>query len=172
MSYLSDFEHAKLDAHVFPGMIVETQCISDATTGQRKVPQTKIWNVERTLGKGGFGEVRLETHKNEKRAVKRIWATGSTFKVQYERELQGECGIRGLSGVVSRSGECVFGDGICAFGGLGRQHCNCGWANWRGPSKADRGTNLGGVEDYALREVCASRSEAKSKAYSYLRAFP
>ena len=77
-----------MEAHVFHGMVVETQYISDTTTGQRRVPQTKIWNVERTLGKGGFGEVRLETHKSEKRAVKRVWATESTFKVQYERELK------------------------------------------------------------------------------------
>jgi serine/threonine protein kinase len=46
--------------------------------------------VERLLGKGGFGEVRLEVHQeeNEKRAVKRMWATGSSFKRQYERELK------------------------------------------------------------------------------------
>ncbi|PVH77904.1 kinase-like protein [Cadophora sp. DSE1049] len=62
--------------------------ISDATTGQRRVPQTRIWNVERLLGKGGFGEVRLETRDEEKRAVKRIWETGMTFKVAYERELK------------------------------------------------------------------------------------
>lgn len=38
----------------------------------------------------GFGEVRLEVCLEEKkrRAVKRIWATGSTLKAQYERELK------------------------------------------------------------------------------------
>ncbi|KAG4434684.1 hypothetical protein IFR05_009830 [Cadophora sp. M221] len=88
MSYLSDFEHTKLEAHVFPGMVVQTHYISDPTTGQRRVPQTQIWKVERLLGKGGFGEVRLEAHAEEQRAVKRIWATGTTFKVEYKRELK------------------------------------------------------------------------------------
>lgn len=48
------------------------------------------WKVDRLLAKGGFGEVRLEVCVEEKkrRAVKRIWATGSTFKIQYERELK------------------------------------------------------------------------------------
>ncbi|KAH6716381.1 kinase-like domain-containing protein [Leptodontidium sp. MPI-SDFR-AT-0119] len=64
MSYLSDFEHTKLDAHVFPGMVVETHSISDASAGKRRVLQTRIWKVERLLGKG------------------------ATFKVEYERELK------------------------------------------------------------------------------------
>ncbi|KAH9216174.1 kinase-like domain-containing protein [Leptodontidium sp. 2 PMI_412] len=69
-------------------MVVETHSISDASAGKRRVLQTRIWKVERLLGKGGFGEVRLETHEGGQRAVKRIWATGATFKVEYERELK------------------------------------------------------------------------------------
>jgi serine/threonine protein kinase len=90
MSYLSDFEHTKLDAHVHPGSVVQTHYISDPVTGRRRVPKTKVWKVERVLGKGSFGEVRLEVclEENERRAVKRIWATGSAFKIQYERELK------------------------------------------------------------------------------------
>jgi calcium/calmodulin-dependent protein kinase I len=90
MSYLSDFEHTKLDARVFPGFVIQTHYVSDPITGQRRVPKEKVWKVERLLGKGGFGEVRLEVHpeENEKRAVKRMWATGSSFKKEYERELK------------------------------------------------------------------------------------
>ncbi|PMD31453.1 kinase-like protein [Hyaloscypha variabilis F] len=90
MSYLSHFEHTKLDAHNFPGFVVQTHYISDPITGQRRVPKTKVWRVERVLGKGSFGEVRLEVclEENERRAVRRIWATGSAFKTQYERELK------------------------------------------------------------------------------------
>jgi serine/threonine protein kinase len=90
MSYLSDFEHTKLDAPVHPGIVVQTHYVSDPITGQRRLPKTNVWRVERVLGKGGFGEVRLEVcpKENERRAVKRIWATGSTSKIQYERELK------------------------------------------------------------------------------------
>lgn len=88
MSYLSDFEHTKLEALVCPGMVVQMRYISNSTTGQRRVSQTQIWKVERLLGKGGFREVRLEAYADEQRAVKRIWATGTTFKVEYERELK------------------------------------------------------------------------------------
>jgi Protein kinase domain len=94
MSYLSDFEHAKLDAHVFPGCVVQKHYISSAISGQRRIPVTKVWKVEKLLGKGTFGEVRLEAcssenkDTNEERAVKRIWTTGMEFKRSYERELK------------------------------------------------------------------------------------
>lgn len=90
MSYLSDFEHTKLDAQVFPGCVVQKHYISSATSGQRRVPITKVWKIEKLLGKGTFGEVRLEIHaeQNEQRAVKRIWTTGTEFKKSYERELK------------------------------------------------------------------------------------
>jgi serine/threonine protein kinase len=91
MSYLSDFEHTKLDAQVYPeGVVFQKYYISDPISGRRRVPKTKVWKVERLLGKGSYGEVRLEVYSegNERRAVKRIWARGSTFKVAYERELK------------------------------------------------------------------------------------
>jgi serine/threonine protein kinase len=91
MSYLSDFDHTKLDAHIFPdGVVVETVTVSDTSAGLRKVQKTKVWKVERALGRGGYGEVRLETcaEDNKKRAVKRIWTSGSNLKKEYERELK------------------------------------------------------------------------------------
>ncbi len=89
-SHLSDFEHTKIEAHTFPGVVVESHYISDPLSGQRRVPITKIWKAERVLGRGGAGEVRLEvnTEDNKQRAVKRIWATGSTLKKEYEMELK------------------------------------------------------------------------------------
>jgi serine/threonine protein kinase len=89
-SYLSDFEHAKINAEVFPGIVIERAFVSDSINGQRKVPKTKLWRVERVLGRGGSGEVRLEHNEegSERRAVKRIWASGSTLKLAYERELK------------------------------------------------------------------------------------
>lgn len=91
MSYLSDLEHTKIDAQVFHGgVIVEKHYVSDPISGRRRVPKTKVWKVERLLGKGTFGEVRLEVNseENKQRAVKRILANDSAFKVSYERELK------------------------------------------------------------------------------------
>lgn len=89
-SYLSDFEHTKLDAHVYPSVVVETHYISDPASGRRRIPQTKVWKVERVLGRGGSGEVRLEFNADgdERRAVKRIWGNGTTLKREYEMELR------------------------------------------------------------------------------------
>jgi serine/threonine protein kinase len=89
-SYFSDFEHTRMNAHVFPDFVVETHIVSDPNTGARRVPVSKAWKVERVLGKGGYGEVRLEVNEetNEKRAVKRIWTSGSKLKKECERELK------------------------------------------------------------------------------------
>lgn len=70
--------------------MIETYFVSDLVSGQRRVPKQKIWRVERVIGKGGYGEVRLETlmEGNEVRAVKRLWTSGSTLKKEYQRELE------------------------------------------------------------------------------------
>ena len=88
-SYLSDLDHHKINATVYPGCVVELHHISDSANGQRKEAQTKIWRVEKILGKGSSAEVRLETNQEgqEKRAVKRIWTSGATLQKEYEREL-------------------------------------------------------------------------------------
>jgi serine/threonine protein kinase len=88
-SYLSDLDHHKINAQVNPWQVVETHYISDPSNGHRKVPRVKLWKVERVLGKGGCAEVRLETNRedDEKRAVKRMWTSGSTLKKEYQREL-------------------------------------------------------------------------------------
>jgi len=90
-SYLSDFDHARLDAHIYPGgVIVETSTVSDPSAGLRKVQETKVWKVERALGRGGYGEVRLHicAEAGKQRAVKRIWTSGSNLKRVYEREVK------------------------------------------------------------------------------------
>ena len=47
--------------------------------GLRRVPLMKVWRTERPLGRGSFGEVRLqsqESDKDVKRALKIIWMEG------------------------------------------------------------------------------------------------
>lgn len=74
--------------------------------------------------------MRLEAYAEEQRAVKRIWAAGTTFKVEYERELKAllefskpkykrECGVCGVSRVVSGYRERVSCNGVCAEWGSG-----------------------------------------------------
>lgn len=49
-----------------------------------------MWTIERLLGRGTFGEVRLErnTDNKEYRAVKLMWTADSALKSSYERELK------------------------------------------------------------------------------------
>jgi hypothetical protein len=80
MSHISDSDHRRLEAIIFPDhCVVESHQISDASRGLRRIPVTKVWRTERLLGRGGFGEVHLqsqESDKNDKRALKIISTTG------------------------------------------------------------------------------------------------
>lgn len=38
MSYLSDFEHTKFDAQIFPGLVKQTRYVSDSANGYWRVP--------------------------------------------------------------------------------------------------------------------------------------
>jgi serine/threonine protein kinase len=78
----SDIEHWQINAKVFKDRVEEVHIISDPSRNVRREPQTKIWQIERFLGRGGFGEVRLERNKHDgkTRAVKRIPTTSSSLK--------------------------------------------------------------------------------------------
>lgn len=93
LSHLSQFDHTKLNAQVFrdANLVVETHLVSNLVSGQRRVPLQKVWRVDRVIGKGAFGEIRLEVlmeGSGEQRAVKRLWTSGSTLKREYQRELE------------------------------------------------------------------------------------
>src|SRR5277367_5634504 len=90
MSHVSDLDHCRLNATVYPDCIVEVHQISDTVRGLRKIPVTKIWRTERVLGRGTFGEVQLQARDRDpksKRAVKVIPTGGRMSTVDCEREL-------------------------------------------------------------------------------------
>jgi len=91
MSRISDSDHCRLDALVFPDCVVERQQISDASQGLRKVQLTKVSRTERLLGRGGFGEVQLQSQdsdKDAKRALKVIPTRGVKLSLaDCQREL-------------------------------------------------------------------------------------
>jgi hypothetical protein len=65
--------------------------VFDPAKNIRRQPVTTIWNVERLLGRGGFGEVRLERNKQDgrARAVKRIAMMGTNLtNMECEKELK------------------------------------------------------------------------------------
>jgi calcium/calmodulin-dependent protein kinase I len=80
MSHISDSDHRRLDATVYPDhSVVESTVVSDASRGLRRVPVTRVWRTERLLGRGGFAEVHLQsqdTDKDSKRALKVIPTRG------------------------------------------------------------------------------------------------
>jgi len=87
----SDIEHWHINATVFKDRVEETHYISDPARNVRRRPNKTIWQVERLLGRGGFGEVRLERNKEDgkARAVKRIATTSATLsKSECEKELK------------------------------------------------------------------------------------
>lgn len=92
MSHFSDYDHCRLDAIVRPDCIIETHEISDASRGWRKVPVTKVWRTERMLGRGGYGEVHLQSQDSDRqntRALKIIPTRGLKLTLaDCQRELK------------------------------------------------------------------------------------
>lgn len=87
----SDHEHWHSDAKVYDDRVEEIHLISDPTRNIRRKPYTKVWHIERYLGRGSFGEVRLERNRKEEkvRAVKRVITTSSTLsQKECEQELE------------------------------------------------------------------------------------
>jgi hypothetical protein len=87
----SDIEHWRINATVYKDRVEEIHYISDPARNIRRRSQTKVWQVERFLGRGGFGEVRLErnTGDGKARAVKRIATTSTTLSnSECEKELK------------------------------------------------------------------------------------
>jgi serine/threonine protein kinase len=86
----SDLEHWHIDAKVYDDRVEEIHLISDPVRNIRRKPYVMVWHVERYLGRGSFGEVRLERNKEEDkvRAVKRVATSSSTLsQKECEQEL-------------------------------------------------------------------------------------
>jgi hypothetical protein len=87
----SDIEHWYINATVYKDRVEEIHYITDPARNIRRRPQTRVWQVEQSLGRGGFGEVRLEKSKEDgkARAVKRIATTSTTLSnSECEKELK------------------------------------------------------------------------------------
>lgn len=87
----SDIDHWHLNATVFKDRVEEIHFISDPARNVRRPEHKKIWEVERFLGRGSFGEVRLERNKEDgiARAVKHIATTSMTLSnSECEKELK------------------------------------------------------------------------------------
>jgi len=94
LTCLTDLDHYKINAVVVPGCVIETHFVSDIKKGLRRKEVTKVWISKQKLGKGSFGEVRLEerieeeTEEKDRRAVKRIPKNSSDLEKEYEQELK------------------------------------------------------------------------------------
>lgn len=87
----SDIEHWYINATVYKDRVEEIHLISDPTRNVRRRPHTKVWQVGKSLGRGGFGEVHLEWNKEDgkTRAVKRIPTTSTMLSSsECEKELK------------------------------------------------------------------------------------
>src|SRR4051794_5703367 len=87
----SDIEHHYINATVHKDRVEEIHYITDPAKKIRRELHKRVWHVERSLGRGGFGEVRLEKNKDDgkERAVKRIATTSTTLSnSECEKELK------------------------------------------------------------------------------------
>lgn len=86
-------DHFKLEAQHFPDYIQHTEYVSDSIRGIRKIRVEKKWYRQRMIGRGGFGAVWLEEHRNDdgstaQRAVKEIDKLYmEAVTLDYKREL-------------------------------------------------------------------------------------
>lgn len=76
-SYLSDLEHKRIEARVHRDRVTESYFISDIRKGIRRKVEKKTWKVKEVIGRGSFGQVRLEVcedgeNTTRERAVKKI----------------------------------------------------------------------------------------------------
>lgn len=87
----SDLDHWRINAKVYGDRVEEIHYIVDPARNIRRKQQLKVWQVKRSLGNGGFGEVRLEENKEDGkvRAVKKV-ATASTdvTEIECEKEIK------------------------------------------------------------------------------------
>ena len=70
----SDLHHWYIDATVYKDRVEEAHIISDPAKNIRRKRHIQVWQIEKLLGRGGFGEVRLEKNQDDgrMRAVKII----------------------------------------------------------------------------------------------------
>lgn len=88
---MPDIEQWHIKATVYKDRVEEVHYISDPARNIRRKAQTRVWHVESFLGRGGFGEVRLERNREEGtvRAVKRITtASPNLSNSECEKELK------------------------------------------------------------------------------------
>lgn len=87
----SDADHWQINATVYKDRVEETHYITDPARNIRREPVTKIWDVGDLLGRGTFGDVRLEMNRDDGkvRAVKRIVLAGTDMSNdEYMKELK------------------------------------------------------------------------------------
>ena len=86
----SDLDHWNINATVFKDRVEEIHFLNDPAKNIRRQQQKHTWHVGQFLGRGGFGEVRLQQNHEtgQARAVKRITMIGNVLsKSECEKEL-------------------------------------------------------------------------------------
>jgi serine/threonine protein kinase len=76
---------------VYKDRVEEIHYITNPARNIRREQRIKVWRVEQSLGRGGFGEVHLEknTEDGKTRAVKRIPTVGADLSdKECEKELK------------------------------------------------------------------------------------
>ncbi len=82
--------HYQLQAQVDGNCVTETHFVSDPSKNLRRGAKKKVWLYEKVIGRGAFGEVRLEKCEEDGRcrAVKKIGVGAEGAKAKsYQSEL-------------------------------------------------------------------------------------
>lgn len=87
----TDVQHLHINATVYKDRVEEIHYITDPARNIRRRPQTKVWQTERILGYGSFGDVRLKRNieDGKERVVKKIRIRSKALSnSEWEKELK------------------------------------------------------------------------------------
>jgi hypothetical protein len=127
---------SKLEVDVFPDHVIHSDYVSNPSTGQRRTRIEERWENTRTIGRGSFGVVSLQTcttgpPTGQVRALKELWKgeVAGPSVINYVRELEAlaKFSQKKVGVVVPKPKRMQYGLGWLTLGTVSRLLCPLLW---------------------------------------------